>query len=526
MSKYIAFTIGPIYRTFQNFRHTREVWAASYFFSYIARGLILKLIDSKIKISEQVDFDRQIEPYADKFILPNIDSAELFANTSPVGLFPDNIIVGASILGIEPTIASLNSFIHQVIGELSEEIAKDIGWEAEEVQDFLLYYLRIIPQILEVENPILGITPILNCLELEPYFISQVKRSPLMPFFKTINKRGHFMPKRSIPRFESIIEIATQELSAYSFYNRLKNKYLWDGSDDKDSDGEFVLDLMKHCLLEDGENIFKTYHKYIAIVKADGDKIGATLKGIEGHENIKKFSQKLLRWGLESKRILEEHGAKTIFIGGDDLLFFAPVATGGSTVFDLVEKLNEAFSSQSWFDINSKVSPTLSFGISIAYYKSPLIESLDRANDLLYAAKQSGGNSMATQLLKHSGSELPLVLHHEKHSALFKAIGDAMKGEVAERAFINAVSYKIRENEVVLGSIIDDADRVKSFFVNILEEEPDDARHKLKDKYLTALRDFLLFEYKDSGSLSLSVKQLYSVIRIVKFVKGLEDLKD
>ncbi|RYU93038.1 type III-B CRISPR-associated protein Cas10/Cmr2 [Emticicia agri] len=40
--KYHAITIGPIYQTFRNARQTREVWAASFLFSYLAKGIIVR----------------------------------------------------------------------------------------------------------------------------------------------------------------------------------------------------------------------------------------------------------------------------------------------------------------------------------------------------------------------------------------------------------------------------------------------------------------------------------------------------
>ena len=38
--KYIAITLGPITRTIEMAESTKELWAASYFFSYLAKKIV------------------------------------------------------------------------------------------------------------------------------------------------------------------------------------------------------------------------------------------------------------------------------------------------------------------------------------------------------------------------------------------------------------------------------------------------------------------------------------------------------
>ncbi len=38
--KYIALTIGPIYKTLSSAKKTRELWGGSYIFSYIMKQII------------------------------------------------------------------------------------------------------------------------------------------------------------------------------------------------------------------------------------------------------------------------------------------------------------------------------------------------------------------------------------------------------------------------------------------------------------------------------------------------------
>ncbi len=524
MKTYLAITIGPIYQTFSIARHTREVWGASYIFSYIAKGIILKLIDSNIKINAQVDFEKQIKSSVKKFVLPNIGSDKLFSTKSSAGLFPDNIIVEADILGNR----NFEEIRNAVIKELSNEIAEAIGKDLKDVKKFLNDYLRILHRILTVDRPILDVTPSINLAEQEPFFATQIRQNYLSDFFKTINnKKNGFMKSRGIQRFESLVEIATIELreKAPQKYNKLVNQYLWNDIVDIDSDGEFIKALSsKEGFADD----FKTYHKYIAVVLVDGDKIGATLKGIHDPNVVKQFSEKLLNWAIEMDKLLNAWKAKAIYIGGDDLLFFAPIVNHQSVnIFDLAKQIDDKFNEQNWEELETKEKPTLSFGISITYYKYPLIEALETAKSLLRKAKDAGGDQLAIRFLKHSGAELPFTLN--KNDVCFDNIFKDMDASSKEtKSLLSRVSYKIRENEPVFEIMGKDETRMKEIFKNVFEEvdcEDPSKKPKPKDYYLKSLRELMVREYKNAD-VETAHKQVFSLTRAIKFIKGLDELKD
>lgn len=527
---YLAITIGPIYQTFMNARHTREVWGASYMFSYIAKGLILKLIDSSNKIDADVDFDQQVKPQVGKFILPNINDAQLFKKNSPVGLFPDNIIVEANILNTRDFVEIKNA----VFDELSGEIAVAIGVNKTTVLNFIQNYFCIIHRILAVASPILDVTPVLSVAEQLPYFNHQVPQNYLSDFLKTINnKTNGFMNKRNIGRFESLVEISTVQLSSRKNYSKFKNEYLWINDEDIDSDGKFVGALMQDCKDEakstKTDSAFKTYHKYVAVVKADGDKIGSTLKKINDAAKVKSFSNKLLKWGLATKTLLQHWQAKAIFIGGDDLLFFAPIVNKkGENIFDLIKQIDEVFKAQNWEDLKAGVEPTLSYGISITYYKYPLIEALETADSLLYKSKSEGGNRLAVRFLKHSGAELPFTL--AKQDACFDELFKKMDSQSKEtKSLVSRVFYKVRENQAVFELIGKDKTRVQNIFQNVFEEidwEDSTRQSNQTDAYLKAFRDLLDREYAQTEEVKLANQQVFSITRAIKFIKGLDELKD
>ena len=71
--KFVALTIGPIYKTLKNAKKTREIWGASYFFSFVIKEIVKKLVG-------KVEF---ITPYVED---------EIFEKRDGVGLFHDRII--------------------------------------------------------------------------------------------------------------------------------------------------------------------------------------------------------------------------------------------------------------------------------------------------------------------------------------------------------------------------------------------------------------------------------------------------
>jgi len=74
--KYIALTIGPIYKTLQDAKKPKELWSGSYLFSYLMKKIV--------------------EAFRDReFVTPYIKDESIFADDSEVGLFHDRFIFRA-----------------------------------------------------------------------------------------------------------------------------------------------------------------------------------------------------------------------------------------------------------------------------------------------------------------------------------------------------------------------------------------------------------------------------------------------
>lgn len=568
---HISITIGPVYDTFQNVRHTREVWAASYFFSLLAKSIIVNVCIPDYE-GDYVNFSNtqkaQLTSKADAFVMPSFHDSELFEAGLGVGLFPDRLIFQESILGtrkFEKILDKSLTDLAKIIAEINTKAVQTGDFINEtKIAKYLKEYLRI-PYLFHkvVENAIIEVSPLLDALELQPALVVDATFNPLSVFFKNVNRGGkeNFISKYCSTnytdeknqikikssnkdindqiRFESLAEISTRELVGDTKidkkdYKLLVNTYLW-SEGREENDLKFMEALQKAYSKQ-----FKTYHKYICVVKADGDKIGKTLQKIKSSE-ISNFSKKLTGWGLKVKDIIWKYGGVPIYVGGDDLLFFAPVCNVNQNIFDLIDDIDVCFGNQKWEEISQEVTPSLSYGLSISYYKKPLSEALERCESLLYEAKDLGGNAIALTILKNSETEFNLSFIKDKafYQDQFKEI---LKVMVDDKALVNASAFKIRDNMALVEQIFKEEDetigdiRLQAFFKNILDEKTENP--KPKDVYLAKLRSVLAYYYdQEKSNLKVdnkaklkestikTVNKTFSVVRTAKFFKGLEDVK-
>jgi CRISPR-associated protein Cmr2 len=555
---YIAITIGPIYKTFRNVRRTRELWAASFCFSFLMRNINDQLRHKGIE--------------SDDFILPYFKEEEkkgLF-ELKGYGLFPDRLIFKSK----EGDLELLMQSIDKAFDILADKISGVIGAKDHtKVLDFLKGYFQIsyIEKELtekEMENVILGLSPYLDSLEQQnKYVLEEPKPNYLYQFFEKVNDRKddketfldeHFEIQdiNGNKRVESLIEISTRELRKPEInYVGLVNSYLWEkkgqsqkqGEDkpDKATDTDFLDALVQKCRKNytETENPFRSYHKYYCIIQGDGDKIGTTLQGLNTVDRVKDFSIKLINWAKETYKAVKGYGGVPIYVGGDDLLCIVPVANGAKNVFDLMSDIDRIFKHEF-----PDAIPTLSFGLSITYYKYPLGEAIDKVYHLLKQAKEEGGNRIAAQIIKHSGNEMVTVF--DKSSDLYRqTLTEFLKVLNNEDALSSGISYKLRDNAEVIKQIGLLPKRITYFINHLTDSEAelidrltDSAKqeneyNKLEDKekFAHLIKETVARVYRQKANEIIeqnmdkiseaAMKEIFSMLRIVKFVKGLDDDK-
>jgi CRISPR-associated protein Cmr2 len=488
--KYTAITIGPIYRTLQSVKSTKAIWGASYLFSYLMKQII-KLAE----INEQ----NVIVPYFGKV---NINATEIetisdnFKNQT--GLFPDRLMVKGSI-------PKLNDVKKKVISDFSDKIRADLGLSANtDVLNFLTDYLNI--SIIEVEldndelvkygtNLIFKLSNLLDTQELRNRVVKNADQNFLVDFLEKYANGYNFLVKNEFDAkpFPSTAEIATAEFSNQEFFKIAAKKHI---NRNKEGDQEEYYKAIKL----DGGSKFRNYQKYIAVVQADGDNIGAFIKHLYtlqyADKLVSQFSKNLLSFAIESIDLIKKANGVPIYAGGDDLLYFTPVAAvsvDGEQVFiqrtflTLIDEIDQVFhkyftnfkNTEIDFETlikNSKNPPSMSYGVSISYYKFPLNEALaEGVNQLFYNAKKTEmKNAVSYCILKHSGQKFGTTFHKDEPSySTFKSL---MQDQVKSADFINSIIYKLEPQKHVLSVIGQEIDTTKrnqkfeNFFRNNFNE--------------------------------------------------------
>ncbi len=442
--KYIALTIGPIYKTLKNSKKTRELWGGSYIFSYIMKKIIEKFKDRK-------------------FITPYIDTT-VFESGKEVGLFHDRFIFKAKEGDSK---LSLQKAIDEVLRELSNNTSLSF--------DFLKAYFQINHLEIELDdnkNPILEISPFLDSLE-QFYTIGHYKENELSKMLKNNNSfliKDAFDTKRK--DFPSLPELALSDF-----------KELWE----KEEDEAFKDKRLKPC------------HKYIAIVHADGDSMSEVIKDTS---KLPQTSKNLFDFCMASHEKIKAFGGQTIFAGGDDLLFFAPIISGGKTIFELLDELSLEF------DSKFKPKATISFGVSITYYKYPLYEALEKSRELLFSkAKQSPKNNIAYEVVKHSGQTFGGVVY-KGGGAYEKFLSFVSIEKSLDDNFLHSLHHKIDLHKKTLETIKSDKNKLENFFKNYFNE----AGHKEYREFFAKLIDYMQSEP--------NLDNIYATLRFVKFIKG------
>ena len=427
--KYIALTIGPIYKTLKNAKKPKDLFASSYIFSYIIKNIIKEFKDRT-------------------FITPYIKDESIFDENSPVGLFHDRFIFES----IDGDLSKLEMIIINVCND----IASQLRLEHHQVKEYLqIHYFE--KELDNSKNPILELTPYLDTKEL---------------FF----------------------QISQDE----TFAKSLRRKK---GDDDNFlTAGKNIIDDLKKL----------SHNNYYCVVHADGDNMS---KAIEDKNKIENVSKNLFEYCKESNKLIKDFGGQTIYAGGDDLLFFAPVLNKdkNKTIFELCEKISNIF--------NTKIpSATLSFGISINYVKFPLYEAVENSRELLFAkAKNDQRNNIAFNVTKHSGQSFETIINKSNKEVYdnFLVFTSNIKGGEDMDNFLHSIHHKIDTYKTTINLIANNKEKLQNFFDNYFNE----SIHKEYKSFFESLIDFIYVVYQDK-TIKNKLELIYATLRFVKFVQG------
>ena len=497
--KYTAINIGPIIKTLGMARKPRELWAASYLFSYLMKCIV------------------EATP-KDKIISPATFNKE---EKNGIGLYPDRLFLKDFEVAYDNTIKPVLC-----------KFAKDLNVNTD------YFNVMVVSGDYEKDSEaIKGLNYKLDCMELfnmatDRKFENNVRELIGKKFGSNLFEDA--LGTRDFP-IESLGEIAAVELCNEKGWKQF--------SEDIKSDDNKVSEKAYEKLPKDK---LKSYHKYICVVQADGDNMGKTVSHSQLSDGkVKEISNALLEFGKNSKEKIIEFGGLPIYAGGDDLLFIVPVVgKDHSNIFQLLDKLNdESFSDvkrivdecnlRTEDERENEIHASLSFGVSITYYKYPLYEALASARNLLFgkAKKVDGKNAIAVDWRKHSGGAFTVQLSksNEDLQNAFKEMIDASEKSV-EETVVSAVAHKIRENEGLLSLWMSDGNTEQhnsNFFQKYLERDPNKEEDikSASDKYKDAALSLLNELFKTETDISKLTQTMYGMLRMAKFIKG-EEVKD
>jgi CRISPR-associated protein Cmr2 len=253
---------------------------------------------------------------------------------------------------------------------------------------------------------------------------------------------------------------------------------------------------------------------YYCVVHADGDNMG---KAISDINNIEQISKSLFDYCVESSQLIKNFGGQTIFAGGDDLLFFAPIYddSKSKSIFNLCDEISLKY------DRKFNNVTTLSFGISVHYIKFPLYEAVEHSRKLLFSKAKDGlKNSIAVGVSKHSGQSFETTIskfHVNVYQQFLKFTSNIHDNDSTIGTFLHSIHHKIDTHKSIIEQIGNDRGKLQNFFNNNFNE----SIHKEYTTFFEYLIDFIYEVYQEEKiDTNKKLDIVYFALRFIKFIKG------
>lgn len=507
--KYSAINIGPVVPTISMGRKPREIWAASYLFSFLMECIIKQLPQDSIISPATLETDEK-------------ETDEKLG----IGLYPDRIFVK---------------------GEVDADVIIDEALKTfEETTKINRSYFNVMHVTIDGDDSsndaktIKRLNQLLDCTELYNRPVSDGARNEVLkliqkktgsPLFKQAFKSEN-SDKFEIPY---LAEIATKRLEGLNknAWTRLRDKYKCKDSNNDGDEDLFYQELKENFKQTYNEDYF-SYYKYICIVQADGDNMGKIVSSISA-DNVLKVSKALLEYGKLACKEIKSYGGLPIYAGGDDLLFIAPVNGKNNNIFGLIDKIDKLYADEVDISIDDfrpkddddkPIHTYLSYGLSISYYKYPLYEAFKSVLDLLFEKSKKevkGKNAVSWQLRKHSGSGFNGEI--SKSNDIYNGLKAIIYASVEEKQ-ISAIAHKLKNNEnlldILLNKYLKDKNyddlkaRLENFYKKTMEDTGD-------NKYTALTRELLLkfmCAADEKTKIETILGNMYGMLRTAKFIKG------
>lgn len=527
MPNYTAITIGPISDTMALTSSPAGLWGTSYLFSWTAKALILSLLNDGVPadafVAPYFQAYQEAGTYQIRLYDPNkLEEASYQVcadmQAKGVGLFHDRVIFQSD--EISDALEKVRSAQEKVMEALAGKLNKN------NLTEWLTGYIRIYAAEAEVEagqSPLMVLGDLLSAMELEPHFQTKQGRNDLLDLFEN----------DAIKKLPLVTELDRWML----YTNNTKNKI-------RDIEHIAAQGVAK-------ESITKKYQQYYAILKSDGDSMSSMLDGMDNPEQIRAYSRQCLKFCADAAKMILDFGGMPIYAGGDDLLALVPVMGKGQTsVLALVNQLRELFN-QSFADARSKHKsddgrklPTISFGVSVQYKKSPLYEALEQSDTMLRTAKakNSPKNACYLNVRKHSGQSMMIVeekmdINEPNLYELMETLYSKTQKQDADQTvtFLYGAGHQIEHFKSLFLPVLKDEANRKKLLQNLMKNLFDNADQKKFQPYLEEIGNIILLiirenprkpDEKDDDYLERVMMRVQASIRLIHFLnekKGKED---
>ena len=507
MRKFVGITIGPIYDTIMDASSQAALWFASSMFSDITRRICVEL--------------KGENGFADAVIYSPYFEAEQ-KQTDGVGKYHDRIFFSTESDDIHRLEALLQKVKEETVSVLGLRDEDTYAADKQFFKEYLqINYVVVEEEKLKASNCILNISPYLDALELMKTFPASDIGNPIKRQFL------HNMHIEKSVLFEQI----EKEKNQFVVYKNGKKRFR----------------KIDEIAGSGVESEFKK-SKYFAVVSADADGMGRFLEKLS-NEDVQLFSKCCLDYASKSAEKIDEFNGMTVYAGGDDLLFLAPVEAGEKNVFDLCHEIQQVIKEciAEFADKKSEnLLPTISFGISIQYVKFPLYEALDNAQRLLRLAKKDAAfgdnaknkDNMVIGLQKHSGQSVLLQLGNECYDDLKTFLGITGSSTTSEQ--VNSIIYILESFRSIIHKLNQEAFAEKityeryetawgNLFDNVNQQAAQGYIKAICKQYYEVLmmnaRMMVPDVVQETGVTDTSFMALLNILRIKKFLeeKGAEE---
>jgi len=146
---------------------------------------------------------------------------------------------------------------------------------------------------------------------------------------------------------------------------------------------------------------------YLAILVADGDRMGKALSRIEDAQDHREFSRQLAQFAGRAREIVNQHSGVLVYAGGDDVLAFLAADLALECARQLRERFVELM--KPWADKTGEPL-TLSVGLAIAHFMEDLEDLLAYGRAAAQHAKghQDQRNGLAVHVVKRGGGPVKM----------------------------------------------------------------------------------------------------------------------